>query len=117
MCLDLWSTADDSVRISAFLAVRKLASSPDEGILDMILKVRTSKGLNGTTSSDSRTEYIPSTRAVFKGYECTYAPLHQPHEKLRVGDLLSQPRSCVPTRLRLYSPACHPLTNEHEDEN
>lgn len=40
MCLDLWSTADDSVRIAAFLAVRKLASSPDEGILDMILKVR-----------------------------------------------------------------------------
>ncbi|KZV72289.1 Noc2-domain-containing protein [Peniophora sp. CONT] len=38
MCLDLWSTADDSVRIAAFLAVRKLASSPDEGILDMILK-------------------------------------------------------------------------------
>ncbi|KAI0316969.1 Noc2-domain-containing protein [Amylostereum chailletii] len=37
-CLDLWSTAGDSVRIAAFLAVRKLASAPDESIMDMVLK-------------------------------------------------------------------------------
>ncbi|KAI0060116.1 Noc2-domain-containing protein [Artomyces pyxidatus] len=37
-CLGLWSTADDSVRIAAFLAMRKLASATDESILDMVLK-------------------------------------------------------------------------------
>ncbi|THH17678.1 hypothetical protein EW146_g3186 [Bondarzewia mesenterica] len=37
-CLDLWSTADDSLRIAAFLAIRKLASATDESILDMVLK-------------------------------------------------------------------------------
>ncbi|KAF5326414.1 hypothetical protein D9611_000950 [Ephemerocybe angulata] len=38
MCLGLWSSASDNVRISAFLAIRKLASSPDESVMDTILK-------------------------------------------------------------------------------
>ncbi|KAH9948484.1 Noc2-domain-containing protein [Amylocystis lapponica] len=37
-CLELWSTAEDSVRIAAFLAVRKLAFATDEAIMDMVLK-------------------------------------------------------------------------------
>ncbi|EIM84277.1 Noc2-domain-containing protein [Stereum hirsutum FP-91666 SS1] len=37
-CLELWSTAEDTVRIAAFLAIRKLASATDESILDMVLK-------------------------------------------------------------------------------
>ncbi|KAF7297154.1 Noc2-domain-containing protein [Mycena indigotica] len=37
-CLDLWSSAADNVRIAAFLAVRKLATSTDESILDSVLK-------------------------------------------------------------------------------
>ncbi|KAL6308862.1 Noc2-domain-containing protein [Sparassis latifolia] len=37
-CLDLWSTAEDSVRIAAFVAVRKLALATDESIMDMVLK-------------------------------------------------------------------------------
>ncbi|KIN95204.1 hypothetical protein M404DRAFT_17121 [Pisolithus tinctorius Marx 270] len=37
-CLELWSTAEDSVRIAAFLAIRKLASSHDDTILDIVLK-------------------------------------------------------------------------------
>ncbi|KAI0789169.1 Noc2-domain-containing protein [Abortiporus biennis] len=37
-CLDLWSSADDNVRIAAFLAVRKLASASDESILNLALK-------------------------------------------------------------------------------
>ncbi|KAL4071645.1 Noc2p family-domain-containing protein [Scleroderma yunnanense] len=51
-CLQLWSTAEDSVRIAAFLAIRKLASSSDDAILDMVLKnaylelVRSSKSTN-----------------------------------------------------------------------
>ncbi|KIP01520.1 hypothetical protein PHLGIDRAFT_96910 [Phlebiopsis gigantea 11061_1 CR5-6] len=37
-CLDLWSSAEDDVRIAAFLSVRKLASSTDSSLLDMALK-------------------------------------------------------------------------------
>ena len=39
-CLSLWSSGSDSIRIAAFLSVRKLASSSDESIMDIILKVR-----------------------------------------------------------------------------
>ncbi|KAF8591770.1 Noc2-domain-containing protein [Ramaria rubella] len=37
-CLRLWSSAQDNVRIAAFLAIRRLASSTDESILDLVLK-------------------------------------------------------------------------------
>ncbi|ESK89920.1 nucleolar complex protein 2 [Moniliophthora roreri MCA 2997] len=37
-CLELWSTAEDSTRIAAFLAIRKLASATDQSILDNVLK-------------------------------------------------------------------------------
>ncbi|KAL0579392.1 Nucleolar Complex 2 protein [Marasmius crinis-equi] len=37
-CLELWSTAADSTRIAAFLAIRKLASATDHSILDNVLK-------------------------------------------------------------------------------
>ncbi|ETW79731.1 hypothetical protein HETIRDRAFT_322642 [Heterobasidion irregulare TC 32-1] len=52
MTLELWSTADDSVRIAAFLAIRKLATATDESILDMVLKstyltlIRSAKSTN-----------------------------------------------------------------------
>lgn len=38
MCLNLWSSADDDIRIAAFLATRKLASCTDESIKDLALK-------------------------------------------------------------------------------
>jgi hypothetical protein len=38
-CLDLWSTADDTVRIATIRAIHRLASAPDESILDIVLKV------------------------------------------------------------------------------
>ncbi|KAI0717685.1 Noc2-domain-containing protein [Cerioporus squamosus] len=37
-CLDYWSSAEDSVRISAFLSVRRLAAATDESIIDVVLK-------------------------------------------------------------------------------
>ncbi|RPD77091.1 Noc2-domain-containing protein [Lentinus tigrinus ALCF2SS1-7] len=37
-CLDYWSSAEDSVRISAFLSVRRLAAATDESIVDTVLK-------------------------------------------------------------------------------
>jgi len=36
--LDLWSTADDSVRIATIRALHRLASAPDESILFLVLK-------------------------------------------------------------------------------
>lgn len=38
-CLNLWSSAEDDIRIAAFLAIRKLAMSTDESMLNMVLKV------------------------------------------------------------------------------
>ncbi|KAG6890208.1 hypothetical protein C0995_010219 [Termitomyces sp. Mi166 len=37
-CLELWSSAQDNIRIAAFLAIRKLASGTDESIMDNVLK-------------------------------------------------------------------------------
>ncbi|KAF8970594.1 Noc2p family-domain-containing protein [Flammula alnicola] len=37
-CLELWSSGSDSIRIAAFLSIRKLATSTDESIMDTILK-------------------------------------------------------------------------------
>lgn len=38
-CLELWSSANDSIRIASFVAIRKLASITDQSILDHVLKV------------------------------------------------------------------------------
>ncbi|KAJ7482271.1 Noc2-domain-containing protein [Mycena galericulata] len=54
-CLELWSSAQDNIRIAAFLAIRKLASAADESILDSVLKgtyltlVRSSKSTSAHT--------------------------------------------------------------------
>ncbi|PFH45739.1 hypothetical protein AMATHDRAFT_71159 [Amanita thiersii Skay4041] len=37
-CLELWSSAEDDVRLAAFVAIRKLASSSEESILDHVLR-------------------------------------------------------------------------------
>lgn len=37
-CLELWSTGEDDVRIATFLAIRRLASSTDDSIVDLVLK-------------------------------------------------------------------------------
>jgi nucleolar complex protein 2 len=39
-CLDMWSSADDTVRIATIRAIHRLASATDESILDLVLKVR-----------------------------------------------------------------------------
>ncbi|KAG7087567.1 hypothetical protein E1B28_013522 [Marasmius oreades] len=56
-CLEIWSTAEDSTRIAAFLAIRKLASATDQSIFDNVLKgtymtlVRSSKSTSTHTLS------------------------------------------------------------------
>lgn len=39
MCLGLWSSGEDKVRVAAYLALRKLAFASDESIIDLVLKV------------------------------------------------------------------------------
>lgn len=39
LCFDLWSSAEDSVRIAALLAMRMLLGSQDESIVDLVLRV------------------------------------------------------------------------------
>ncbi|PBK92620.1 Noc2-domain-containing protein [Armillaria gallica] len=54
-CLELWSSAEDNIRIASFLAIRKLASATDDSILDNVLKgtyltlVRSSKSTTAHT--------------------------------------------------------------------
>jgi nucleolar complex protein 2 len=38
-CLELWSSAQDNIRITAFLSIRKLATANDASVMDHILKV------------------------------------------------------------------------------
>ncbi|KAF8182875.1 Noc2p family-domain-containing protein [Pholiota molesta] len=54
-CLDLWSSGSDSIRIAAFLSIRRLAASADESVMDSILKstylalIRSSKSTSAHT--------------------------------------------------------------------
>ncbi|KAJ3825559.1 Noc2-domain-containing protein [Lentinula raphanica] len=54
-CLELWSSANDSIRVAAFVAIHKLAATNDQSILDHILKgtyltlVRSSKSTTAYT--------------------------------------------------------------------
>lgn len=40
MCFELWSSAEDEVRLSALLAMRMLVGSQDASIVDLVLRVR-----------------------------------------------------------------------------
>lgn len=39
LCFDLWSSAEDEVRLSALLAMRTLVGSQDDSIVDLVLRV------------------------------------------------------------------------------
>ncbi|KAJ3811968.1 Noc2-domain-containing protein [Lentinula aff. lateritia] len=57
-CLEIWSSANDSIRIASFVAIRKLAAATDQSILDHVLK---GTYLTLVRSSKSTTAYnLPS---------------------------------------------------------
>jgi nucleolar complex protein 2 len=60
-CLDMWSSADDSVRIATIRAIHRLASAPNESILDLVLKVRTRIQTQGRLIPTSSKEHLPNT--------------------------------------------------------
>ncbi|CAE6412658.1 unnamed protein product [Rhizoctonia solani] len=57
-CLSLWSTSADSVRISAFLAVRRLSLSADEAVVELVMKNTYLTLLRSSKSTSSHT--LPS---------------------------------------------------------
>ncbi|KAF9074484.1 Noc2-domain-containing protein [Rhodocollybia butyracea] len=54
-CLELWSNANDSIRVASFVAIRKLATVMDQSVLDHVLKgtyltlIRSSKSTSAYT--------------------------------------------------------------------
>ena len=63
-CLDLWASAEDDVRIAAFLSVRRVASSSDESLMDLALKARYSvRSTRSWSDSPSQNTYLTLVRA------------------------------------------------------
>lgn len=44
MCLELWSSGEDEVRLAAYMALRKMGSTFDVALLDTVLKVSMAVG-------------------------------------------------------------------------
>ncbi|KAG8989995.1 Nucleolar Complex 2 protein [Tulasnella sp. JGI-2019a] len=58
MCLELWCTAQDRVRIAAYLALRRMGMCTDGSLLDMVLKATYLTLVRSTKDSNDRT--LPS---------------------------------------------------------
>ncbi|EAU87524.1 hypothetical protein CC1G_11196 [Coprinopsis cinerea okayama7 len=61
-CLEFWSSAEDEVRVTAFLSIRRLASSPDESVMDTILKSTYLALVRSSKSTSAHT--LPSTNLM-----------------------------------------------------
>ncbi|KEP52849.1 Noc2p [Rhizoctonia solani 123E] len=76
-CLSLWSTSADSVRISAFLAVRRIGLSADEAVVELVMKntylslLRSSKSTSPHTLP-SLTLMKNSASELFRQQACGY---------------------------------------------
>jgi hypothetical protein len=57
----MWSSADDSVRIATIRAIHRLASAPNESILDLVLKVRARIQTQGRLILTTFQEHLPNT--------------------------------------------------------
>lgn len=117
-CLELWSTAEDGVRISAFLAIRKLASSNDDAILDTVLKVGLRLCLLALIyQTHVNIEYISRTRTIIKIYQCAQATIRKSDEKFCFRTVL--PRSCnsIPTCIWVHTTARNTSSQQPEDKD
>lgn len=81
--LDLWATANDKVRIAAFLSIRKIAAAGDEVLLDLCLKVSSSAHSPRTASADAPrlTGRVPKFRALHEAHDGAHAAGDQPDEE------------------------------------
>ena len=75
-CLDLWSSAEDGVRIAAFLAIRQLASAADASILDLVLKVYPDAVACVYNNADAPPEYLPHASPLVQVDECPYSSFY-----------------------------------------
>lgn len=116
-CLELWSSAEDDIRIAAYLSVRRLALSNDDSILDSILKVGTHEfSYSMPQALTSISEYVPLLNSVIKKYKCPYLTFYQLDEEFRIGSILYRSFNSVPACFWLYPPARYSFTEQHEDQ-
>lgn len=118
-CLDLWSTGEDDVRIAAFLAVRRLASSTEGSVLDLVLKVRLALTLIPVTLFDeiNFTEHILGACPCVQVYEHVPAAIHHTHEKFGMRTVLRRPWCNLPARIRVHTSTCNTPAWGYEDKN
>jgi hypothetical protein len=118
-CLDLWSTGEDDIRIAAFLAIRRLASSTEGSIVDLVLKVHRSltSMLPLLLMQIDFTEYILDTCPCVQVYEHLPAAIPHAHEEFGMRTILHRPRCNSPARVRVHTSTCHTPAWGHEDKN
>jgi len=96
--LELWTSAGDSVRIAAFLAVRKTFVAGDESLKDICLKVcRTCCDLIVLM-----VEHLQIPPRPPPSHFCPHPPFDQPDEEHRCGAFRARPRSKLPPRFRFH---------------
>src|SRR5258708_5086610 len=107
-CLELWSSGTETVRLAAFLAIRRLAMSPDESTLDTILKVRSLQNFNQLLFEWSCSSFLVNLFDISSFadiYQCVYIAFNYTDEKFCIGCVLSRPCYSVSTCFWLYPTA------------
>lgn len=103
-CLDLWSSAEDSVRIAAFLAIRKLASATDASVLDLVLKVDR-YSFAGRLVLTRVPEHLSHVSSFMQVDKYPHASLHQPHEEFSLRVVLHGPWCGISACFRVHPTA------------
>ena len=115
--MDLWSTGEDTVRIAAFLAIRRLTSGTDESIVNLVLKVRlvfAASRYRGDAGMFS--EHILDVSAVMQDHYGALSSIHQPDEKFCLGGVHYASCCRLPACFWLHPTAGHPSTEQYENE-
>jgi hypothetical protein len=95
--------------MATILAIHKLASAPDESILDLVLKVSPKTKVRKIASSSPLSlEYLPNTSKIFEEYQLSFLAVYHFYEEFGFGDLLSQSPCYVSARIWFYQTAGHP---------
>jgi len=83
MCFELWSSAEDEVRLSALLAMRMLVGSQDAFIVDLVLRVRPTHFAASSMMKRHPTGRLYGARSFLQDFYVTYHSLNQSYEKFR----------------------------------
>lgn len=105
------------MRIAAFLSVRRVASSSDESLMDLTLKVSVTQRCN-TPSFLYKTpsEHIPDIRAGLQINHPTYLTVHQFDEEHSERTVYHEPRYSVSTCIRVHPSTGYSLEERPQSE-